>query len=102
MLLYSPEDYKLIIQKTPKMEYDITLVHEERPKTSLWACNCSPNKNNINSKKLITFNLDNSILNVITNMSFTNENSYYKLDNFIEVNTKNFVNLLKQFTGLNA
>ncbi len=53
----------------------------------------------INSKKLLTYNLNNDILNTITKMSYNEEKEpYYKIGNFIEVNSKNFVKLLKQFS----
>lgn len=89
----------MIIQKTKKLDYDITLIHEDRPKTSLWKCQCKIDKDMINSKKLITYNLNNDVLNTITKMSCNEDKEpYYKIGNFIEVNSKNFVKLLKQFS----
>jgi hypothetical protein len=41
------------------------------------------------------------MLNLITNKSFTQTNdTYVKIENFVEVESKEFVNTLKQLTNL--
>ena len=78
----------------------MTLIQVIKAKTSIWIC--SGSSKDFSSRKLLSFKLTNEELSTITKKSSSQSGvkSFYKIGNFLEVNAKNFVNLLKQFSGL--
>lgn len=84
------------MQKTEKNEYILTLTKINATKKNFWACGKIDSSN---TKKLHSITLTNDILNLITKKSFQNE-TLVKIEDFIEVEAKEFVKKLKRLTNV--
>lgn len=95
----NPKDFKLLIQKTQDNEFSMTLIQVIKSKTGFWSCG---NNKDFSSRKLISYCLSNEEVNLITKYSTSKEKNnskvIYKIGSFFEVNSKNFINLLKKFS----
>lgn len=67
-------------------------------KKGFWACG---KENDSNTKKLHSVILTNDLLNLITNKSFfPSGETYVKIEDFIEVESKEFIQKLKKLTNI--
>jgi hypothetical protein len=88
-----------MIRKTEKSEYILTLTKLATTKKSFWAC--GKTNDTANTKKLHSVTLTNDLLNLITNKSFLpSGETYVKIEDFIEVDAKEFVDKLKKLTNV--
>ena len=87
----------VLIQKTPASEFNITLTKKERKKTSFWACGKS---GDVNTKKVYSTVITGELLKTITNKSKKNDDVYADIEDFLRVDPKEFINLLKIFKSV--
>jgi hypothetical protein len=96
--LSSPQNYKITIQKTKTSEYIISLLKTEQLKKSFFACSSSDNNQ---SRKIHSVVLTSDILTQISNKSLSlNGQTDIKILDFIEIDAKRFIQILKQLTNI--
>lgn len=80
------------------MDYYLTLIRMARKKSGFFACG---KDNDSNSTKICTYHLTNDMLNLITKKCYASgSDPFYKIEDFIEVDCRQFVKILKQLTNL--
>lgn len=90
----------MIVQRTPKSEFILTLTKKIKVKTSFWSCGKTTD---LNTKRVQTTTLTNDILQLITDKSKmvvrSEEDAMAKIEDFLAVDPREFIKLLKDLSG---
>ena len=96
--LFRSNNYKILIQKTLNSEFNISLVKIDKTSSGFFGV-CSSKKKEESSVLIHNEILTNQVLNRILNCSFKS-NKITKLGDFLEINSLEFIKLLKSLTIL--
>jgi len=95
-----PQNYKIFLQKTEKSEFVLTLSKKVKTQTNCWSCKGS----DINTKKVFSTVITNDLIKYFTNKAKTksleDEDATAILDNFLQIDPKEFNNILKELSSV--
>jgi alpha-tubulin suppressor-like RCC1 family protein len=95
-----PQNYKIFLQRTEKSEFVLTLSKKIKTKTNCWSCKGS----DINTKKVHSTIITNDLIKYFTNKAKTksvvDEDATAFLDNFLQIDPKQFINILKELSSV--
>ena len=101
----NPNNYKLNIRKNENFEFILTLLQFSNEKSNSFTCGSS-NKSTTDVKQLKEITIDNDTLSkIIKSANKGNKNDEkniqkFNIQDFIEVNSKKFIKLLKKIFGI--